>query len=379
MTISLSMIVKNEASVIARCLASVRPLVDHWTIVDTGSTDGTQDLIRSLLDGLPGILHERPWREFAANRNEALELARPHGEYVLTIDADDTLEYERGFRMPALTHDSYELRILDSSIVYARTQLVRSALPWRWRGVLHEFIACDAPQQGGGVLPGVLMRRNHDGARRRSARTYQRDAEVLEAALETEADSFMRARYTFYLAQSYRDGGRTAKSVETYLARAKLGFWNEEVFVSLLSAGRLMQTLGCPFETVLAVLDRASAVCPWRAEALHEAARLCFHNGRNADGCEIAKRGLGLELPADGLFIEPWIYEYGLLDEFAVNAYWAGRYMESMDASLRLLSDGKLPESERGRVLANLRFAFDKLPRESNLGTLGQDSLAAQF
>ena len=77
-TLCLNMIVKNEAAVIARCLASVRPIIDYWVIVDTGSTDGTQDAIRAFLADLPGELHERPWRDFAHNRTEALDLARPH-------------------------------------------------------------------------------------------------------------------------------------------------------------------------------------------------------------------------------------------------------------------------------------------------------------
>lgn len=73
MTIALSMIVKNEAPVIARCLASVRPLIDYWLIVDTGSTDGTQDLVREILHDVPGMLYERRWHDFATNRNEALD------------------------------------------------------------------------------------------------------------------------------------------------------------------------------------------------------------------------------------------------------------------------------------------------------------------
>jgi len=56
----LNMIVKNEAQVIARCLTSVRPIIDYWVIVDTGSTDGTQETIRTLTGDLPGELHERP-------------------------------------------------------------------------------------------------------------------------------------------------------------------------------------------------------------------------------------------------------------------------------------------------------------------------------
>ena len=43
-TICLNMIVKNEQPVIRRCLASVKEMIDYWVIVDTGSTDGTQDL-----------------------------------------------------------------------------------------------------------------------------------------------------------------------------------------------------------------------------------------------------------------------------------------------------------------------------------------------
>ena len=58
--VCLNMIVKNEAPVIARCLASVRPFIDYWVIVDTGSTDCTQDAIRTAMADLPGELHERP-------------------------------------------------------------------------------------------------------------------------------------------------------------------------------------------------------------------------------------------------------------------------------------------------------------------------------
>ena len=96
--IGLNMIVKNEAHVIERCLATVKPWIDHWVIVDTGSTDGTQEVIRNFLRDIPGTLHERPWVDFSHNRNEALELARPTADYLLFIDADETLAMPAGFR-----------------------------------------------------------------------------------------------------------------------------------------------------------------------------------------------------------------------------------------------------------------------------------------
>ena len=53
----LNMIVKNEEKVIERLLRTVSPLVDWYTIVDTGSTDKTKEIITKTMQEL-GI----PWR-----------------------------------------------------------------------------------------------------------------------------------------------------------------------------------------------------------------------------------------------------------------------------------------------------------------------------
>ena len=142
-TVCLNMIVKNEAPVIARCLASVRPLIDSWVIVDTGSTDGTQEIVREVLADLPGELIERPWRDFGSNRTEALQLARGRADYVFVIDADEVVELDPDFRLPRLTADAYLVTIALDGWTYPRRQLVRDALPWRYEGVLHEYIVCE--------------------------------------------------------------------------------------------------------------------------------------------------------------------------------------------------------------------------------------------
>ena len=364
-TVCLNMIVKNEAPVICRCIDSVRPIIDCWTIVDTGSSDGTQDIIRKELSDLPGELHERPWRDFAHNRSEALELARGRSDYILIIDADDMLEIERDLTLPALSADSYPIEIRDASIVYQRTQLVRSALPWRYEGVLHEYLTCEEAGSAGQQLSGIRMRCNHDGARRKDPETYRRDANVLEAALRAETNPFLLARYRFYLAQSYRDSGDLDKALEHYLARAELGFWQEEVFISLYSAARLKERLGHPGQDVIDAYLRAADAAPTRVEALHGASRFCRYQKRYEEGYRIAKRGLKVPMPtSSSLFVEPWIYETGLLDELSINAYWAGRNWDSLDACLKLLATGKLTQRDMPRVLANARFAIERLPRD---------------
>jgi len=357
------MIVKNEAPVIRRCLSSVRPILDHWIIVDTGSSDGTQDLIREALHDLPGALIERPWVDFAYNRSEALALARPHGRYSLVIDADDELIIPAEMSLPELVADSYSVDITDGVIAYWRRQLFANALPWRYEGVLHEYPVCEAARSTG-HLP-MVMRRNHDGARRRDPSTYVKDAAVLERALAVETDAFKRVRYTFYLAQSYRDCGENEKALEAYRARAALGGWDQEVFVSLYQAGKMMEALGHPLDAIADMYRRASAACPSRVEAAHAASRLLRLADRFKEGYAIAKAALGTPASGDGLFVERWIEAYGLLDEFAVNAYWSGHYRDCLDACLRALESGTVPAGEQPRFLRNMRFALDKLAEDA--------------
>ena len=75
-TVCLSMIVKNETKILHECLDSIHAHIDYWVIVDTGSTDGTQEYIKKYFEekGIPGELHERPWVGFGHNRSEALDL-----------------------------------------------------------------------------------------------------------------------------------------------------------------------------------------------------------------------------------------------------------------------------------------------------------------
>jgi glycosyltransferase involved in cell wall biosynthesis len=83
------MMVKNEAELIKRAIDSARPLIDCWSITDTGSTDGTQDIIRKELADIPGHLWERPWVNWGHNRTEAITLAKLSGaDFMLLLDAE---------------------------------------------------------------------------------------------------------------------------------------------------------------------------------------------------------------------------------------------------------------------------------------------------
>lgn len=387
-TIGLCMIVKNEAQVILRCLESVRPLLDYVVIEDTGSTDGTQGIIREWLArvGLPGEVVEEPWQNFAYNRTHVLARLRERSEidYAFMIDADDRIEIDPGLDVAAfksgLTADFYDVEIHHSSIVHHRPHLYRNALPFTYRGVLHEFVEVPQGQLTRATLAGFHIVIVGGGARSQDTAKFQRDAALLERALETEQDAFLRSRYTFYLAQSFRDFGDKERSLAGYLARSEMGFWDQEVYVALCEAAKLQADIGRPAEEVLATWQRAIDTFPGRAEAFHGASRYCRLTGRNQEGFQIASRGLALTEapPPAGLFVEQWVYEYGLLDEYAVNGYWSGHFRECLDASLRILSHPNCPEGQRQRFLDNVKFAAGNLPNPPNLGSFGRENLVDQ-
>lgn len=371
--ICLSMIVKNEAPVILRCLRSVLPLIDYWIIVDTGSIDHTQQTIREFFQDVPGELHERPWVNFAHNRSEALVLARPHGDYSLIIDADDVLELPPGFRLPFLKEDSLTIEIRNRERRYWRPQLLRNNVAWRYEGVLHEFLSCGMDKNSKRIFPehrsqrrlsGARIVMSEEGARRRlaAADRFRRDAALLESALATETDPFLISRYRFYLAQSYLDAGARHEALEAYQQRAKLGGWDQEVFISHYRAANLKGELGLDDDDVIATYLQAHAVCNSRAEALHGAARFCRSRKLFQRGFDFAKRGLQIRRPDDALFSEIWVYDYGLLDEYAVNAYWIGRYGVCLEACRKLLGSRTTPADQRGRIQANADLAAQKIP-----------------
>jgi len=232
--ICLNMIVRNEAKVIERCLASVKPIIHTWVIVDTGSTDGTQEIIRSFLSDIPGEIYERPWMNFEHNRNEAIQLAKDTGEYLFVIDADDTIEMDQNFSMPSLTAESYQILVEDSGTQYWRTHFFRTQ-GFHYDGVLHEGLmsTSNIPAM---KLFGLSYHRIGGGHRSQDKDKYRKDAAILEDALRMEPKN---ARYAFYLAQSWRDAGELEKAISCYKRRARMGGWAEEVFVSLLEIGNL--------------------------------------------------------------------------------------------------------------------------------------------
>lgn len=149
------MIVKNEEKVLARCLESVKSMVDEMIIVDTGSTDGTKKAAARFTDKI----YDFVWcNDFSAARNFAFSKAGC--DYIMWLDADDVMRKEDAEKLRSLMLESdgsadvimlpYNTAFDENGnpvFSFYRERIVRRSCGFVWKGRVHEAI-----EYGGKIL-----------------------------------------------------------------------------------------------------------------------------------------------------------------------------------------------------------------------------------
>lgn len=358
--LSLCMIVKNESHVILECLNSVYKMIDYWVIVDTGSTDGTQDIIKNFFaeKNIPGELIESEWKGFGPSRTEALNAVKGKAEYIYMIDADDYVQGE--FKLPPGNEvDSYALRLGREEFSWWRNQIFKTDSDWEYVGVLHEYAHCKGKEQP------IIVKL--EGNYRVVARTvgarnvgvtpiekYSKDAETLEKALIDEPGNI---RYQFYLGQSYFDSQQWEKAITAYMKRVDMGGWNEEIYYSLYRIAIAKAMLNKEWGEIMEAFLMAYNCRPNRAEPLYHIAQI-YRTKFNmpAIAFVFAKAAMEIPFPAnDILFVPDVLYNYAIIDEVAATAHAAGQFELGYNCCRRLLMENKIPKSEIPRIQGNLQ------------------------
>ncbi|HVJ19912.1 MAG TPA: glycosyltransferase [Polyangiaceae bacterium] len=369
--IVLTMIVRQEAKVIRRCLESVRAHIDAWSISDTGSTDGTQDIIRECLAGIPGQLLERPWTDFATNRNEAIDAGLQfEPDYFLTLDADEELTTSVGFSLGDLTTDTYSamFEMEGTAARWPRKVLFRSHL--RYKFVLDETIVGFKSE---GMLPACLVKSYTDGARSSAgmAQKYERDCEVLRRAVEREPDE---PRYWYYLAQRLAGAGKYEEAIEAFKRRLAIesGLFAERGYCEMV-IGQCLQALDAPFHEIQAAYLKSWQTNPLRAEPLF--ALGCLHSirGEHALAELYARACHRIQRPNDPLPVDDSIYAYRAVDLMAGAIAEQGRAGEARDLLEKLLVLPQLPAEEHQRVRDNIALLSEAIGDVKPVEKVGPD------
>lgn len=222
--LSVCMIVRDEAPVLSRALASVSALADEIIVCDTGSSDGSQAIARTFAKVR---LCEIPWQDdFALARNQSLTLAQ--GDWILVLDADEILPAEsadyihRLLAYPPLGWQVFNLHIRHEQddqpmALTPASRIFRNSEQIRFAGALHERpIRQHWPWW---LLPVFLpLELQHSGnrqsvylAKNKAARLTQ-----LETLLATTATPYLRYQYAHLRFQSDPE----APEVESQLQQA---------------------------------------------------------------------------------------------------------------------------------------------------------------
>lgn len=226
--------VKNAGTLFRQVLLDNLSLIDHWTILDTGSTDGTQDLIREILKDKPGTLYEEPFVDFKHSRNRLFELAGHTCKFNLMLDDTyvirgnlrEFLQEIRGDQYG----DSYSLYIHSYDSEYSSNRITKSQKNLRYIYRIHEVIT---PENNINVMiPNTVSYvedYNNDYMKNRTESRKQWDLEILFKEVEDMPDD---PRALYYIAQTYRCLENWEKSYEFYLKRAEHpieGFRQEKI------------------------------------------------------------------------------------------------------------------------------------------------------
>jgi glycosyltransferase involved in cell wall biosynthesis len=104
-SLSVVIICRNEAHIIGRTIAAAQKVTDDIVVVDSGSTDGTQQLITAS----GARLLETGWDGYGPNKNKGVALARH--DWILSIDADEVIDDTLAAQLETLV-------LADPAVVY---------------------------------------------------------------------------------------------------------------------------------------------------------------------------------------------------------------------------------------------------------------------
>ena len=357
------MIVKNESRVIVRLLTSVLPLIDTYCICDTGSTDDTIAIIKTFFDGhsISGVIHNEPFRDFGYNRSVALKqcYGMPNADYILLMDADMILEMPTKFSIAefkdSLSAGAYYVFQGSPSFFYKNIRILKNVENLSYWGVTHEYVNLPS----GSIeseIPRTTLFINDIGDGGAKTDKYVRDIRLLTQGL---VDNPNNDRYTFYLANSYRDAGQYQNAIDTYKKRIELAGWKQEVWHSYYSIGNCYKHLNDMANAIFYWLE-GFHYCAGRIENLYEIVKYYRNKGQNLLAYkfyEMADKQRIEYTTTDYLFYQKDVYDYKLDYEFSIIGYYCNIPNEQIISScIKVLNCPHAGEEIHRSVLKNYKY-----------------------
>ena len=352
----LNTIVKNESHCILKMLESAAQISDAIVIADTGSTDGTQDLIRKFGEekGIPTFVFDRPFDDFEKSRNFGMQKARDVVQelgwntndcWTWWCDADETIIVDPKFNKAQFNKDLFMINTYIGQMKYTRNTFARVSKPFKFYGPVHEFIICEEKNITSGLAENVHVDVKMIGASWQGniPAKYKSHAFVLEKYIDENRQD---PRWIFYTAQSYHDSAsipdnkeeneeRLRRSIKYYRERVnRTDGYPEEIYYSQYRIGTIMRVLEEPWhlthqeclkayamdplrgESIKTIIDYYLQVGEWNMAYLYtKFAKVNFH-GKNP-------------YPTRLLFVDEALYTWKFAEAHAAASFYTGRHDEA--------------------------------------------------
>lgn len=351
--ISLVSIVKNEETILERMINSVKDIVDEFVICDTGSTDGTKNIISKYQTVI-----EIPFVNYVETKNAALKKAT--GEYILFMDADEVLyqgaevlkEWAQGKNFEALsckiTEGPRDYNII--SMEYERVRMWRNDRNWKFEGPgVHEAIVFN----NNIVFDGrVKVRHDHfeKSAENTNVKKFEFWKQLLFEHLKKEPGN---ARALFYLARTQRDLGENLSAIDTYKKYLDVPNNNfvDERWQASYDIATIYKGLG-EYDKMFEYCDLSEYLDSRRCEHLNLKAGVYFSQYKYDDAIPLYELAISRTIPSDvRLFLNPIEYTLNGKDKLVLSYYKNKQYDKAEKVCLELSQS--LKNYDR-RVLNNL-------------------------
>lgn len=341
MKIILTFITKNESAVIERMMNSVIDMVDECICTDTGSNDGTPEIIKNFF-----AKHNKPCTvlyydkdkyghdmNFSDWRNHALRHIGQRDAVAFWIDSKEELIIKDGdvdnIKKQIEGKDAAYMIIKSGNASYSRQAFFNLNKRWAWQQPIHEIILCKEFIYQKDIVHLMefdvhVMRRldGHTWTSQTQEQKYLKHAEVFEKYI---AKGKGDERTVYYCAQSFKDAFKYKEALKWYRKRVSIkhGFFEERYYAQLM-VGDICEKLGEPVEKCLKEYIKCSEIDSMRAEHFLHIIYLLRNNGRYKESMEYSQMAVTNfhgknPYPSRSLLIDNDTYSHKLMEAHQAN------------------------------------------------------------
>ena len=207
MLLHITFMVKNSGNVFKDVLKHNLSYADKVTILDTGSTDNTVEIIKSITDERVR-LYEEPFIDFSTSRNRLLNLSEAHFECKYHIMLDDTYMIQNGDELRSFLENfkndkinTLSLYLNSLNTIYSSNRIIKGGSGIRYKYRIHEILDCKEGEAG--LIPmecGSILDLSSDYMIERTLDRKQKDLLLLFEELEENPND---ERILYYLGETY--------------------------------------------------------------------------------------------------------------------------------------------------------------------------------